>query len=120
MAAINDLLRQVPDQVLRSRLEEEIERLSKNKKYGLVFEEHIPECTPLFGIGVKPGLSVARKAGQINEIFTVVSMDDSDARCYNRVTGEIEVINISDLVPIAQFGEPIFPTLQPIDAVQTY
>ncbi len=118
MAAINDLIRQVPDQALRSRLEEEIERLSKNKKYGLVFEEHIPECTPLFGIGIKPGFSVARKAGRINEIFTVVNMDDSDARCYNRATGEVEVINISDLVPVAQFGEPIFPTLQPIDAVQ--
>ena len=64
MAAINDLLRQVPDSALRARLEEEIARISKNKKFGLVFEEHIPECTPLYGIGVKPGSSVARKTGR--------------------------------------------------------
>ena len=118
MAAINDLLRQVPDSALRARLEKEIERISKNKKFGIVFEEHIPECTPLYGIGVKPGISVARKAGQINEVFTVVSMDGDNARCYSKVTGETEIINISELVPVAQFGEPIFPMLQPIDAIQ--
>ncbi len=118
MAAINDLLRQVPDQALRARLQEEIERLSKKKKFGLVFEEHIPECTPLYGLGVKPGISVARKAGQITEVFTVVSMNGSEARCYSKVTGKTETINISDLVPVAQFGEPIFPMLQPMDAVQ--
>lgn len=118
MAAINDLLRQVPDQALRVRLEEEIERISKNKKFGLVFEEHIPECTLLYGIGVKPGISVARKAGQINEVFTVVGMDGDEARCYSKITGEADVINVSELVPVAQFGEPIFPMLQPLDAVQ--
>lgn len=118
MAAINDLLRQVPDQALRARLEEEIEHISKNKKFGLVFEEHIPECTPLYGIGVKPGVSVARKAGQINEVFAVVSMEGNKAKCYSKVTGKTEVINISDLVPVAQFGEAIFPMLQPIDAIQ--
>jgi len=45
MAAINDLLRQIPDTSLRNRLEQEFARISKNKKFGLVFEEHIPECT---------------------------------------------------------------------------
>lgn len=118
MAAINDLLWQVPDQALRARLEEEIERISKNKKFGLVFEEHIPECTPLYGIGIRPGISAARKAGQINEVFTIVSIDGDEARCYSKVTGDTEVINILELVPVAQFGEPIFPALQPIDSVQ--
>ena len=118
MTAINDLLRQVSDQALRARLEKEIERISKNKKFGLVFEEHIPEYTPLYGIGVKTGGSVARRVGQINEVFTVVGMDGDKAKCYSKVTEKTEVINISELVPVAQFGEPIFPMLQPIDAVQ--
>lgn len=118
MAAINNLLQQVSDQALRARLEEEIERISKSKKFGLVFEEHIPECTPLYGVGIKPGISVARKVGQINEVLVAVSMEDSKVRCYNKVTKETEEINISDLVPVAQFGEAIFPMLQPIDAIQ--
>lgn len=118
MAAINDLLRQVPDQALRARLEEEIERLSKNKKFGLVFEDHIPECTPLYGVGIKSGSAVARKTGRIDDVFTVVNMEGSTARCYNKVTGETKDVDVSELVAVAQFGEPIFPMLQSIDAIQ--
>ena len=59
MAAINDLLRQIPDSTLRNRLEQEFARISKNKKFGLVFEEHIPECTPLYEVPIKRGSTVA-------------------------------------------------------------
>lgn len=55
MAAIHDLLAQVQDQALRERIEKEIERLSKTKKFGLVFEEHLPECAPLYNVPVKKG-----------------------------------------------------------------
>lgn len=34
MAAIHDLLAQVQDEALRARLEQEINRLSKTKKFG--------------------------------------------------------------------------------------
>ena len=43
MAAIHDLLAQVQDEALRARLEREINKLSKTKKFGLVFEEHLDE-----------------------------------------------------------------------------
>lgn len=52
MAAIHDLLAQVQDEALRARLEQEINRLTKQKKFGLVFEEHLPECTPLYDVPV--------------------------------------------------------------------
>lgn len=38
MAAIDTLLEQVADASLRERLREEINRLTQNKKFGLVFE----------------------------------------------------------------------------------
>ena len=50
MAAIHELLAQVQDESLRTRLEDEINKFSKQKKFGLVFEEHLPECTPLFDV----------------------------------------------------------------------
>ena len=34
--------------VLRQRLEEELERLTKIRKLGLVFEDHLPVLTTLF------------------------------------------------------------------------
>lgn len=118
MAAINDLLRQIPDASLRSRLEQEFARLSKNKKFGLVFEEHIPECTPLYDVAVKLGSTVARKTGHINDIYTVVKLDGDTALCRNKATGDIMTFLLTELVSVAQFGEPIFPMLQPIASVE--
>ncbi len=69
MAAINDLLRQITDKALRERLEQEFARLNKSKKFGLVFEEHIPECTPLFDVAIRPGSTVAKKTGRIDDIY---------------------------------------------------
>ncbi len=34
--------------VLRQRLKEELERLTKIRKLGLAFEDHLPVLTPLF------------------------------------------------------------------------
>ena len=47
MAAIHELIKQVSDPALRERLEQEVKNVTKDKKFGLVFEEHLPECTPL-------------------------------------------------------------------------
>ncbi len=118
MAAINDLLRQIPDTSLRSRLEQEFARISKNKKFGLVFEEHIPECTPLYNVPIKRGSTVALKTGHINDVYTVLNLDGDNALCYNKSTGDTTNIALADLVSVAQFGEPIFPTLQPIASVE--
>lgn len=118
MAKINELLEQVEDKALRARLQEEFDRLSKAKKFGLVFEDHIPECTPLYGIAIKIGSNVAKKAGQIKDVYTVVSIDGTMAKCYHKPTKETVEIPLEELVPVAQFGEPIFPMLQPIDSIQ--
>lgn len=117
MAAIHDLLAQVQDEALRARLEQEINRLSKTKKFGLVFEEHLPECTPLYDIPVKRGSTVAKKTGAVSEMYEVNSINDGIATCYHKVTGEKEDIPVEDLVSVAQFGEPIYPYLKPIDRI---
>ena len=43
MAAINDLIAQIEDEGLRLRIEAEVKRLLEHKKFGLVFEDHLPE-----------------------------------------------------------------------------
>ena len=47
MAAIHDLLAQIQDEALRERIEKEIDKLSKTKKFGLENQQHMPESTPL-------------------------------------------------------------------------
>ena len=117
MAAIHDLLAQVQDEALRARLEQEINRLSKTKKFGLVFEEHLPECTPLYDIPVKRGSTVAKKTGAVSEMYEVSAIKDGIATCYHKVTAQMEEIPVDELVSVAQFGEPIYPYLKPIDSV---
>ena len=117
MAAIHDLLAQVQDEALRARLEQEINRLSKTKKFGLVFEEHLPECTPLYDIPVKRGSTVAKKTGAVSEMYEVSAIKDGIATCYHKVTAQMEIISVDELVCVAQFGEPIYPYLKPIDSV---
>lgn len=117
MAAIHDLLAQVQDEALRARLEQEINRLSKTKKFGLVFEEHLPECTPLYDIPVKRGSTVAKKTGAVSEMYEVSAIKDGIATCYHKVTAQMEEIPVDELVSVAQFGETIYPYLKPIDSV---
>ena len=67
MATLNDLVGQIENAALRERIEKEIKRVAaKQKKFGLVFEEHLPECTPLWEIPVKLGSLVAKKDGKMD------------------------------------------------------
>lgn len=117
MAAINDLIAQIEDIALRERIAKEVDRLSKQKKFGLVFEEHLPECTTLYDIPVKAGALVAKKAGEVNDVYKVLCIEDNTAQCLHRESKEIADIPLDDLVTVAEFGEPIYPYLKPIDTV---
>ncbi len=66
MSAINDLISQIQDESLRDRIQNEVNKMAKQKKFGLVFEEHLPECTPLYDVLVKRGSLVVLKGGDIN------------------------------------------------------
>lgn len=55
MAILDELVTQIENPDLRARIAAEVEKLAKQKKFGLVFEEHLPECTPLWDIPVKAG-----------------------------------------------------------------
>ncbi len=117
MAALDDLINQIEDEVLRERIRAEAKRANKQKKFGLVFEQHLPEATPLYDVPVKKGSVVAIKGKSITEIFLVEAIEDDQATCLQRSTKERTVLPVKDLVSVAQFGEPIYPYLQPIDSV---
>ena len=71
MSALNDLISQLQDESLRNRIQTEVDKLAKQKKFSLVFEDHIPECTPLYDIPVKRGALVELKGGNIKENYFV-------------------------------------------------
>ena len=117
MAALTDLISKIQDTELRKKLTEEAKRLSKQKKFGLVFEEHIPECTPLWDIPVKRGALVSRKSKNLQDTFVVQHIDGDNAVCFHEQTKATETIPVAELVPVARFGEAIYPYLKPMDTV---
>lgn len=117
MAIISELIDQIEDKALRDRLYAEFDKMAKQKKFGLVFEEHLPECTPLWDIPVKRGSKVALKAGQVSEFYTVLKIENGVATCLNKDRSATAEFAVDELVSVAEFGEPIYPYLKPLDTV---
>jgi len=117
MSILNDLVSQIENAELRERIAAEVDKLAKQKKFGLVFEEHLPECTPLWDIPVKKGSKVALKAGKVSDFYTVLKIEDGVATCLNKDKSATGQFNIDELVSVAEFGEPIYPYLKPLDTV---
>ncbi|WP_127532977.1 site-specific DNA-methyltransferase [Paenibacillus kobensis] len=117
MAAINDLIMQIQDSALRAKIEQEVEKLSKQKKFGLVFEEHLPECTPLYDVPVRKGGTVAIKTGKVSETYVVLKINGETATCFPKGDGDVVELPVAELVTVAEFGEPVYPYLKPLDTV---
>ena len=113
MAALDDLISQIADVSLRERIQEELKRTTRQKKFGLVYEDHIPEATPMYDVPVKRNAVVAVKGGKISELYFVRNIGDGVATCLQKSTGETVNFPVDELVCVAQFGEPIYPCLQP-------
>ena len=118
MALLQDLIQQIDDPALKERILQETNKLLKQKKFGLVFEEHLPECTPLYDVPIRVGSKVALKTGYVSDIYTVMNIDDDEVQCDRRETHEQKTFRLDELVTVAEFGEAIYPTLKPIDTVE--
>ena len=116
MAAINDLIAQIDNPELRARIQAELDRMNKQKKFGLVFEEHLPESVKLYDVPVKKNSIVMEKSGGKN-VYKVLTVDDGIAECIDFSTQVAKTFNVAELVSIAQFGTPIYPYLKPIDSI---
>jgi adenine-specific DNA-methyltransferase len=118
VAAIDDLIAQIEDKPLRERLRMETTRITKEKKFGLVFEEHLPEVTAVYSTKVRKHSKVALRNGPLTDLWRVLSVRDAEAYCRNIGSGEVRQMLVAELVVVRQFGEPIFPALVPVDKVQ--
>lgn len=128
MSAIHDLIAQVSDPRLRERLSAEWATASQDKKFGLVFEDHLPELLPLYGVKLRRGDLVCRKHGPLKDVWQIRALREGVATCIRpredahpaesstSATTPMRFA-VDELLVVRQFGEPIFPALVPIDAV---
>ena len=81
MAKIEDLIAKIPDERLRKAIEGEIKALKKTKKFGLVFEEHLPETVRLPWLPVREGELVSLKREPGNQLWRVRAIRKGIATC---------------------------------------
>ena len=117
MAKLEDLIKQIPDPKLRADIAREAATLKATKKFGLVFEDHIPEQVQLPNLTVQTGARVVKR-GNGKQVFQVLEIKGKTARLAPEPQGEEETEKVDELVVIKNFGEPIYPTLTPRERVE--
>jgi len=126
LSALHDLIAQIVDPRLRERLAAEWAKAAQDRKFGLVFENHLPELLPLYGAKPRRGDWVCRKSGPLQEVWQVRALREGVAMCikpqddaHPTEPDASAPVNfpVDALLVVRQFGEPIFPALTPVDAV---
>ena len=118
MSVIKDLIEQIENPELRMRVQQEVDKLNKQRKFGLVFEEHTPENTLLYDVPVKRGALVAKRENGTKDTYVVVSIDGDNVVCEHSVSHEQVTMEKDEVVVVAQLGDPIYPYLKPMGSVQ--
>ena len=124
MATLEDLIAKIGDERLRQGIAAEVKALKKTKKFGLVFEGHLPESVRLPQVPLKVGDSVALKQEPGNRLWRVRSIRGKVATCdlaydgYPQPGEETREFPVAELVVVRNFGDAIYPALVPVERVE--
>lgn len=120
MAKIEELLNEISDSRVRTALVAEVKLLKAQKRFGLVFEEHLPETVRVPGIPIQIGDLVAERGTTGNELLVVRKLIGTMAHCWRPDGddgGQGRICAINDLVAVKRFGEAIYPALLSVERV---
>lgn len=119
MARIDDLIAQISDKGLRQKLHAALTDMKRRQRFGLVFEEHIPETTSLLRFPIQVGATVQRRSDtEGKQLYQVKSLTSKrKATIEPEGGGAEEISNSADLMVVKRFGDPIFPALTSVGAV---
>lgn len=115
MAAIHDLIAQVADARLRDRITAEWTKAMRDRKFGLAFEDHVPELLPLPKARPRKGDLVCQRGGSLKDLWRVQGF--SGGRVQSRrpqppaegQPAEAGEFDMADLMVVRDFGEPALP-----------
>lgn len=110
---LDQLLGRIESETLRQQIADEVAALTDRTKFGLVFEEHLPEQIRL------PGVKPRRRS----KVVLRSAPADAPLRAVKRITGnqaELDdgtTVPVDDLVVVREYGEPLYPGLQVLDRI---
>ncbi len=117
---LDDLVAQITDQSLRWEMEAALAEMKRRPRFRLVYEDHIPETTVLYGLPIQTGSLVQRRDDpQAKTLYRVTSTaPHGQATVEPSGGGEPEHIPVADLLAVKQSGEPIYPALTPLGSIR--
>jgi len=113
MARIDDLIAQITDKALRTKVETSLNDMKRRQRFGLVFEEHVPETSALIHFPVAVGATVQRRSdldgGKLYQVTGIANR--TKVVIEPEGGGAPETVSAKDLMVLKRFGDPIFPAL---------
>ena len=118
MAHIDNLIDSIKDPQLRTALRDEYDKVTKNRRTGLVFDRHLPESVVLPGFAIREGEKVQVLADGSDDpadldgsgVWTVTDVRATHTQLRDG-NGETRQVDSGRLVATRQFGDPIYPGL---------
>lgn len=122
MARIEEKIAEIANADLRQAIAEEVAKLKKRTRFGLVFEVHQPEVVPIHGARIKREARVALKTGNLADIWRVLSVKHGQVLCEKERGDERDdpvrdTFDENQLIVVRRMGEAIYPALTPIASV---
>lgn len=113
---LDQLIGQVADDALRGRIAREVELLRGSRRFGLVFDRHLPESVRLTDHPIRKGVKVGLRDESQAETWRVVGFTDS-SRTTAVLDGDGGTRRVSELVVIREFGDAIYPGMRSVERI---
>lgn len=118
MAAIDQYIERIPNHELQEQIKDEVARLTKKKRFGLVYENHLPDNVIMPEVTIRRGTKVTLRGNTPNDVYEVQEFEGDNAVCRHLVSFADKIFPLDDLVAVAQRGDVIYPYLKPMDSVE--
>lgn len=114
---LDQLISRIDDTTLRERLAREVDLLRGSRRFGLVFDRHLPESVRLPDHPIRKGVRVALRDESSSETWLVVRFTDRarEVAVLSDAGGERHV---SELIVVREFGEPVYPGLRSVERIE--
>lgn len=114
---LDQAIGQIQDEALRTRIAREVELLRGSRRFGLVFDRHLPEAVRLPDHPVRKGVSVTLRDESTSESWRVLRFADT-SRSVAVLDGNGGQVPTDELVVLREFGEPVYPGLRSIERIE--
>lgn len=106
--ALDARLGRIDDGALRDAIAAEVVKLRSSKEFSLIFERHLPQSVRLLTHAIQVGSLVQDRASTSGSTWFVENLDGDQATLRD-AEGESSHKQVTDLVVLKSFGEPIYP-----------